>query len=289
MTELLDTIDKNYLKFENNLINIIVDNDNNAWFNANEIAIALGYTYPKDAISNNVDEDDKIQLENINTNIKTDKHPHSIYISESGIYSLLLSSRLPKAKKFKKWITKEVIPSIRKYGYYKQQKNFENELSDLMEKINFLTKENEKMKNELKKDLFPNGGIVYAIDFSEDGKSIFRIGKTNDMNARKSIYDTHILFKKKVIHIFETDCPIQLETCIRSMLYKFRIINRKDFYECKKEDIHRAFQNCIKSFECMDGQKVNLDKTIKTLQSRTKPIKEKIYKLKKEMEKNTKK
>jgi hypothetical protein len=186
----------------------------------------------------------------------------------------MLASRLPKAQKFKKWITKEVIPSIRKYGYYKQQKNYENELSELMEKINYLTKENENMKNELKHDLFPNGGIAYVIDYSENGKAIYRVKKTGDMKARKSIYDTHTLYKKKVVDMFETDCPIQLETCIRSMLYKYKIKNKKDFYECDQEDIKRAFKNCVESFECMKKKKdLIFDNTINSLQERTKPIK----------------
>jgi prophage antirepressor-like protein len=59
MTTILDTLDKNYLKFENKLINVIIDNDNNAWFNANEIALALGYDAPKKAILYNIDEDMK--------------------------------------------------------------------------------------------------------------------------------------------------------------------------------------------------------------------------------------
>lgn len=177
MTSILQSLDDNFLKFESHIINVIIDNDNNAWFNANEIAVSLGYEAPQKAIINNVEKEDKIKLEDVNTYIKVDKHHHSIYINESGLYSLMLSSRLPKAKKFKKWITSEVIPSIRKYGYYKQQKNYENELSELMQKINYLTKENENMKKELKSDSFPSGGIVYAIDYSEDGKQIYRIGK----------------------------------------------------------------------------------------------------------------
>lgn len=65
----------------------------------NEIAISLGYKYAKDAIINNVEKEDKTKLENININYKIEKHPHSIYINESGLYSLLIQSRLEKAKK----------------------------------------------------------------------------------------------------------------------------------------------------------------------------------------------
>ncbi len=64
MATLYEALDENYIKFESSIINVIIDNSNIPWFNANEIASSLGYTYPKDAISNNVDEEDKIKLEN---------------------------------------------------------------------------------------------------------------------------------------------------------------------------------------------------------------------------------
>ncbi|ATZ81219.1 BRO-N domain-containing GIY-YIG nuclease [Bodo saltans virus] len=282
MTNIYESLDDNYIKFESAIISTIIDNNNKLWVNANEVTIALGYSDTKQSIKKHVSKDDKIKLENINTDIKLNKHPHSIYINEGGLYSLILASRLPKAKKFKKWITDDVLPSIRKYGYYKQQKQFKNELNALMQKINYLTKENDMIKNELKKDNYPNGGIVYVINYSENNKNIYRIGKTDDLNARKSIYDTHTLYKKPVILKFETDCPVQLETCIRSMLYNFRIKYRKDFYECEEKDIKKAFNNCIESFECMksDKKKITFDKTINNLQERIKPLKISINELK---------
>jgi prophage antirepressor-like protein len=270
------------------LINVIIDNDNIPWFNGNDIAVALGYTLPKKAISNNVDEEDKTQLEDINTDISIDKHPHSMYINESGLYSLIIASRLPKAKKFKKWVTSKVIPSIRKYGYYKLEKKHENEHNDIMKKLNFIMKENEIMKNELKSDKFPEGGLVYVIDYSDDDKEVYRIGKTGDMKIRKNVYDTHTLYKKKVIHTHETDCPIQLETCVRAMLYKFRVKNKKDFYECDKKTIIKAFKACVDSFDCMNqkGGNINFDETIKNLEKKKENLKNKLVKVKEELNKN---
>ena len=113
--EIFSTLDENYIMFEDKKITVIIDNDDNTWFNANETAKALGYAYPKDTINSNIDKSDKIKLSDINFNIKINKHPHSIYLSESGLYSLMLTSKLKKTKKFKLWITQEVLPSIRKY------------------------------------------------------------------------------------------------------------------------------------------------------------------------------
>ena len=246
-----ENLENNTIRFENNNINIIL-NDNEIWFNANGIALSLGYNCPKDAIKNNVEKEDKIKLEDINIDYEINKHPHSIYINESGLYSLIMQSRLKKAKKFKSWITKIVLPSIRKFGYYKLKKKHESDINEIMKKISFLEKQNNKLKNELKPELFPNGSLVYVADYTDEQPNIYRIGKSDDMNRRKTIYNTHTIYKKKIILIKEVSCPLQFETCLKSMLYNYRIKNKKDFYECDIEIIKRAFQKCEESIKCMN-------------------------------------
>jgi prophage antirepressor-like protein len=247
-----ENLEKNTIKFENNDINIIIDENNIVWFNANEIALSLGYKYPKDAIINNVDKEDKLKLEHININYKINKHPHSIYINESGLYSLIIESRLKKAKKFKLWITKIVLPSIRKYGYYKLKKEHESSINEIMNKIKFLEKQNNKLKNELKIELYPNGSLVYIIDYTDEQDNIYRLGKTDNMKKRKNIYNTHTIYKKNIILIKEVLCPLQYETCLKSMLYNYRIKNKKDFYECDIKIIKKAFKKCDESIKCMN-------------------------------------
>ena len=68
---------------------------------------------PNKAITKNVDKEDKIQLKNMNINFKVQQQPDTIYINESGLYSLLLLSRTKKAIKFVKWIKNDVLPLIR--------------------------------------------------------------------------------------------------------------------------------------------------------------------------------
>jgi hypothetical protein len=121
-----------------------------------------------------------------------------------------------------------------------------------MKKINYLEKENKKLKDDIKCDQYPDGGIVYAIDYSDDTVEMYRIGKTGDLNKRKSIYNSHTLHKKNVIHIIETDCPLRLESCVRSLLYKYRYQNKRDFYECNLAKIKKAFKTCIDSIDCME-------------------------------------
>ena len=70
-----ENLENNTIIFEDNNINVIIDENDIVWFNGNEISSSLGYKYPKDAIINNVEKDDKIKLEDININQKPNKHP----------------------------------------------------------------------------------------------------------------------------------------------------------------------------------------------------------------------
>ena len=101
---------------------------------------------------------------------------------------MLLQSRLEKAKKFKQWITKIVLPSIRKFGYYKLKKEYEKDTQEILNKINFLEKQNEKLKNEIKTEKFPNGSLVYIVDYTDEQENTYRLGRSDDMNKRKKIY-----------------------------------------------------------------------------------------------------
>lgn len=197
MPNIFNMLDENYINFENHIIHIIIDINDKLWLKANDLVSALGYIDIKDAIKNHIDKNNKIQIKNIKHNSQIRSHPQTLYINESGMYKLIFSSKLPKAKKFNNWITDEVLPSIRKYGYYKIKKEKENEIIDLQEKLNFIEIEYEELKKELKKEKFPNGGIVYIIDYSTNKESVYRLGKTGDMNTRKKIYDTHSYHKKK--------------------------------------------------------------------------------------------
>ncbi len=84
------------------------------WFIGKEVADILEYANTAKAIRDHVDEEDKL-TERI---VRSGQNREVIFINESGLYSLILSSKLPNAKKFKKWVTSEVLPSIRKNGGY---------------------------------------------------------------------------------------------------------------------------------------------------------------------------
>lgn len=89
--------------------------DGMVYFVGKDVAEVLGYAKARNAIANHVDDEDKkdapIQGDLGGTQMMT-------IINESGLYSLILSSKLPRAKEFKRWVTSEVLPTIRKYGSY---------------------------------------------------------------------------------------------------------------------------------------------------------------------------
>jgi prophage antirepressor-like protein len=241
----------NIIHFENNKIIVIIDNNKIIWFNAKQIAISLNYKQPKKAITKFVEKEDKTQLKNMNIDFKVLQQPDSIYINESGLYSLLILSRTKKSKKFLKWITKEVLPLMRHSSIYSNN----DEITLLQKKINELEYQNKLLKNDLKIEKFPDGAIVYVIENYDINKEIiYKIGKTDDMNKRIKIYNTHSIHNKKVVHYVEIKCPLQLETCIKSMLYKYRIKNKKEYYDCTLTKIKKAFEVCINSIKCIETQ-----------------------------------
>lgn len=89
------------------------------WFVGKDVAEALGYTNSRKVLADHVDGEDKNTVTNRDGN---KGNPNIVIINESGLYSLIFSSKLPSAKKFKRWVTNEVLPAIRKTGTYKGQK-----------------------------------------------------------------------------------------------------------------------------------------------------------------------
>lgn len=92
----------------------IVQQNGEPWFIGKDVAEILGYSNTKDAIAKHVDDEDKL-----GSQIATSgQNRNMTIINESGLYSLILSSKMPKAKEFKRWVTSEGIPAIRKTGGY---------------------------------------------------------------------------------------------------------------------------------------------------------------------------
>ena len=94
-----------------NVRTMMIDGD--PWFAGKDVALALRYTNPQKAIRDHVDEEDRT----VNDSFTVHGTPITL-INESGLYALIMSSKLPSAKIFKRWVTSEVLPTIRKHGMY---------------------------------------------------------------------------------------------------------------------------------------------------------------------------
>ena len=126
----------------------VMEKDGEFFFIGKEVAEKLGYSNTRDALVRHVDIDDKADV------VFHDgrQRRSMVSINESGLYSLILSSKLPQAKEFKKWITTEVLPSIRKNGgYIKNQEKMSNEeiLANAVLLANHLIAEKEKIIEDL--------------------------------------------------------------------------------------------------------------------------------------------
>lgn len=124
-----------------------VEKDGEPWFVGKDVAAVLGYAKPENAIARHVDDEDKSITPFQGTAYET----RATIINESGLYSLILSSKLPNAKKFKRWVTNEVLPSIRKHGAYMTDQTLEQALTspDFLIQLATQLKEEKEQRKQL--------------------------------------------------------------------------------------------------------------------------------------------
>ena len=104
--------------------------DGEPYFIGKDVADILGYANGRDALSKHVDEDDKKVLTSRNTTLENLPNRGLTAVNESGLYSLIFSSKLESAKRFKRWVTSDVLPAIRKHGIYATDNVIEQTLKD---------------------------------------------------------------------------------------------------------------------------------------------------------------
>lgn len=122
--------------------------DEEPLFVGKDVAEILGYSNPRKALKDHVDEEDKKDGVTIRDSIGRDQQP--TLITESGLYSLIFSSKMPKAKKFKHWVTSEVLPAIRKNGAYQLPQTPEEQLKLTMQVTTRLVGRVDKVEKDIK-------------------------------------------------------------------------------------------------------------------------------------------
>lgn len=180
-------------KFESYQVRTLIINEE-PYFVGKDIAIILGYKKPENAIANHVEDEDKTTtlIQGTGSNYKS----KTVIVNESGMFSLVLSSQLPYAKRFKHWVTSEVLPAIRKTGSYQLPQTPEERLKLAMEATIHL---DERMTNvEKDVDFIKNTSEIdstqrFKLRKARDRKSVEVCGgkKSNfykDKNKRRKVF-----------------------------------------------------------------------------------------------------
>lgn len=170
---------------------VIIDNE--PWFVGIEVAKVLGYAVPKTATAKHVDSDDRqsTQIEYAGQNRDI------IVINESGLYSLIFGSKLDSAKKFKKWVTSEVLPSIRKNGTYQLPQSTDGKIALLAQGHTELKAEVDGIKADLEALKYDLPILPIEADKITEAvkkKGIAVLGSKqsqayNDRNLRQKLYN----------------------------------------------------------------------------------------------------
>lgn len=171
--------------------------DNDVWFVGKDVAEALEYVNTKQALIDHIDLEDKQIFKGSDLRPLDFVIPNRgmTFINESGLFSLVLSSKLPTAKEFKRWITKDVIPSIRKYGMYATADTIDKIIANPDNAIKMLTalKQEREAKEQAYKtiDMLTHTGKLYTT--SEIAKEL---GYKSARVLNQELADRSVQFKQ---------------------------------------------------------------------------------------------
>ena len=169
-----------------------------SYFVGKDVAEILGYSNTRDALAKHVDEEDRTDGVAIRDSIGREQMP--VLINESGLYSLILSSKLPSAKRFKRWVTSEVLPAIRKHGVFVMD-DIVNNTDALIEALQAfkaerlqrmaLEEENAVQKQQLV-EMKPKASYYDVVLNSPDLVSVTEIAKDYGWSAQKMNEYLHV-------------------------------------------------------------------------------------------------
>lgn len=176
--------------------------DGQPYFVGKDVAEILGYANTRDALSKHVDSEDKNTVA-IHDGIKRG-NPNQTVINESGLYSLILGSKLPQAKEFKHWVTHEVLPSIRKHGAYMTDEKIEEALLNPDTLIKLATelkteRERRSIAEQRVNELTPKASYYDLVLSNESLVTITQIAKDYGMSGQAmnhKLHDLGVIYKQ---------------------------------------------------------------------------------------------
>lgn len=242
MDTIIDIYNK-ILYFNDDEIKFIYDKDDVVWFKFSNIASILEYKDRNDVLKKHVDKKYKKHIKNIETKHEIEKQkPDTVYITESGLYKLLIRSRMKKAEQFQEWLIEDALPKLRKYGKYEVDSKMKKKLKILNNKMKVLEKTNLKLMKNMTSNKYPKGNHFYVI---EDEK-MYKIGYTKDLAKRLYTYNTGKANKAEYAYYKKSDCAKQIEECMKALLNKYIYKSNKEFYKCSLNKIIKELKKCLK-------------------------------------------
>lgn len=176
--------------------------DGQPYFVGKDVAEILGYANTRDALSKHVDSEDKNTVA-IHDGIKRG-NPNQTVINESGLYSLILGSKLPQAKEFKRWVTSDVLPAIRKHGAYMTNEKIEEVLLNPDTIIKLATelkteRERRSIAEQRVNELTPKASYYDLVLSNESLVTITQIAKDYGMSGQAmnhKLHDPGVIYKQ---------------------------------------------------------------------------------------------
>lgn len=227
--------------------------DNEPWFVAKDVADALGYDQTSN-MNKRLDDEDVMSSKLDGMNMK------SILINESGLYAAVIGSQLPSAKKFKRWITSEVLPSIRKHGAYMTDSVLEQAVSDPDFMIGLLTnlkeeKEKRQLAEEQNEKNKPKVLMAETMLASKDSKDVGILStKLQEMGVKNMGRNNLYKYFRDNGYVIKTgerrNLPTQRSIDLGIMEIDTKPYFRNDeiFYESKTKITPKGFEYFINKF-----------------------------------------
>ena len=224
----------------------------------------MKYSNPANILYKLVDKEFIKQLKNIVVDYKIypNAQPTSLFINEYGLYSFLLRSNRNEAKNFFMWVVENVIPDIRKKGYYEANKKQTNEIEKLNKTIEQLYQENLILNNNNNKIKDEKGKYIYIIkspDFNPINPSIddvLKIGKTIKYKNRMGVHNSSNKDNVLILYRVKVDDSDVVEQCLKALLKK-QMYNRKEHYTISINNAIKTINKCIK---LTNSKKISEDK-----------------------------
>ena len=237
----------------------VVTIDDEPWMVGKDIAEALGYTDTVHAVLDHVDDDDRVNSKTQGQNVPEFGQRGTWLINESGLYSLIFSSKLPAAKEFKRWVTKEVLPTLRKTGSYTMNSqalqatmNWMSDANERLEKLERYCVKAGKMVKEVKNNV---GFINYMLSRNSRAKKASR-WKMITKPKLKALAEYYGVDEKKVLHGIYISMEDEYDFDLRDYIDEYKFVN--DLDSCSAYDVVDADRNLRQIFDSViDGLLAN--------------------------------